>query len=126
MIFPVRNRKFLGPTKAPEDFAPMERAYSDATRNRKSRRGTENMTEGQRRKAMRLMYIEIGKFALKVGDTQIERTLLARYEPYTRVEKPKSEGIKAVHLQMCKWYDEVRGEYLEAYREDMAAMEELK
>lgn len=39
---------------------------------------------------------------------------------------PKSAGIKAAHLEMCKWYDEVRAEYLEAYREDMAAMEDAK
>ena len=115
------------PVKAPENVAPMQRTReNDMEQNRKFRRTCVNMTEGQRRKAMRLMYIEIGKFALKVGDTQIERTLLLRYEPYTRVEKPKSEGIKAVHLQMCKWYDEVRAEYLDAYREDVAAIADAK
>ena len=51
------------------------------------------MTEGQRRREMRMMYVEIGKFALRVGDTQIERTLLDKYEPYTRVVGYKSAGI---------------------------------
>lgn len=115
------------PVKRHEDFAPMQRSReNDMEQNRKFRRTCVNMTEGQRRKAMRLMYIEIGKFALKVGDTQIERTLLSRYEPYTRVVEPKSAGIKSAHLEMCKWYDEVRGEYLEAYREDVAAMEDAR
>lgn len=115
------------PIKYAELYAPMQRTReNDMEQNRKFRRTCVNMTEGQRRKAMRLMYIEIGKFALRVGDTQIERTLLSRYAPYTRVVNPKSAGIKAAHLEMCKWYDEVRAEYLEAYREDMAAMEDAK
>ena len=110
------------PIKYAELYAPMQRTReNDMEQNRKFRRSSMCMTEGQRRKAMRLMYIEIGKFALKVGDTQIERTLLARYEPYTRVVDPKSAGIKAVHL-----HDDVRAEYLEAYREDVAAMEDAK
>lgn len=81
------------------------------------------MTEGQRRREMRMMYVEIGKFALRVGDSQIERTLLDRYEPYTRVVNPKSAGIKAVHAEMCSWYDAVRAEYLEAHREDAMTIE---
>lgn len=115
------------PIKRPENFAPMQRSREcDREQNRKFRRSSICMTEGQRRKEMRMMYIEIGKFALKVGDTQIERTLLDRYEPYTRVVDPKSAGIKSVHAEMCSWYDAVRAEYLEAYREDMAAMEDAK
>lgn len=115
------------PVKCHENFVPMQRTReNDMEQNRTFRRTCVNMTEGQRRRAMRLMYVEIGKFALKVGDTEIERTLLRLYEPYTRVTDPKSAGIKAMHLRMSKWYDEVRAEYLEAYREDMAAMEDLK
>ena len=100
--------------------SPMERPHEcSSDRNRKTRRLGAHMTEGQRRKEMRAMYINIGKFALRVGDTQIERTLLDKYEPYTRVVGYKSAGIKAAHAEMSAWYDAVRAEYLEAHREDV-------
>lgn len=115
------------PIKYAELYAPMQRTReNDMEQNRKFRRSSICMTEGQRRKEMRMMYVEIGTFALRVGDSQIERTLLDRYEPYTRVVNPKSAGIKAVHAEMCSWYDAVRAEYLEAHREDVAAMEKQK
>lgn len=115
MIFPI---------KYAELYAPMQRSREcDREQNRRFRRSSSCMTEGQRRKEMRMMYVEIGKFALKVKDTQIERTLLSKYEPFTRVIQPKSAGIKQAHKEMCSWYDAVRCEYLEAHREDSAAME---
>ena len=113
--------------KSSELYAPMQRSREcDREQNRRFRRSCNCMTEGQRRKEMRMMYIEIGKFALKVGDSQIERTLLSKYEPYTRVIQPKSAGIKQAHKEMCAWYDAVRDEYLEAHREDVASMEVMK
>lgn len=115
------------PIKYAELYAPMQRSREcDREQNRKFRRSSVCMTEGQRRKEMRMMYVEIGKFALKVGDTQIERTLLSKYEPYTRVIQPKSAGIKQAHKEMCSWYDAVRGEYLEAHREDAMIIKDAK
>ena len=108
------------PIKYTDLHAPMERSREcSSDRNRKFRRSSICMTEGQRRREMRMMYVEIGKFALRVGDTQIERTLRDQYEPYTRVVGYKSAGIKAAHAEMSSWYDAVRAEYLEAHREDV-------
>ena len=108
------------PIKYAELYAPKQRSREcDREQNRKFRRSSICMTEGQRRREMRMMYVEIGKFALRVGDSQIERTLLDRYEPYTRVVGYKSAGIKAAHAEMSAWYDAVRAEYLVAHREDV-------
>ena len=115
------------PIKYAELYAPMQRSREcDREQNRRFRRSSSCMTEGQRREEMRMMYVEIGKFALNVEDNQIELALLSKYEPYTRVIRPKSEGIKQAHKGMCAWYDAVIFEHLEAHREDSAAMEVVK
>ena len=106
-------------TKKPEDYAPMQRAKEcDREQNRKYRRNAMHMSEGQRRKEMRLMYCEIGNFALKVNDRIVIQTMLKEFEPFVRMQEPVSRGIKQSHAKMSKWYDEVRSEYLEAHRED--------
>lgn len=105
--------------KTIDDFAPMKRSREcDRDQNRAFRRNVKNMTEGMRRKEMRLMYVEIGKFALKVKDSAIVLSLLNEYEEYTRVQNPRSDGIKAKHAKMCKWYDAVREDYIQAHKED--------
>lgn len=86
--------------------------------NRSFRRSCEHMTEGQRRREMRLMYAEIGTFAAKSSDPEIKRVLLSRYEQYVRKQSPISKGIRAAHAAMSKWYDECRNDYLSAHYED--------
>ena len=107
------------PTKRPEPFAPMQRSREcEREQNRKFRRSATHMTGGQRRKEMRLMYVEIGNFALKARDPAVTRELLQEFEPYVRTVDPKTEGIKAKHAKMCQWYDAVRSDYLQAHQED--------
>jgi hypothetical protein len=101
-------------------YAPMQRSReSDYEQNRKFRRKANHMSEGQRRIEMRRMATEIGTFGLKRNDWAIMSDLIEQYRPYFRVKNPKSEGIKAAHAKMGKWYDEVRADYLAAHQEDM-------
>lgn len=109
------------PIKQPESFAPMQRSREcDREQNRSFRRSSTHMTEGQRRVEMRRMYIEIGKFSLCVNDQAIQKALVEKYRPYTRLDKPESKNIKQRHREMCEWYDDCRSAYMIAHQEDTA------
>lgn len=101
--------------RAPIAFAPMERSHEcSRSMSRASRRASAHQSEGQKRLEMVKMYIEMGKWALKVYDKAIMEAMLLKWKTYVRVTNPRSQGIKQAHADMCKWYDECRADYITA------------
>lgn len=101
--------------RAPIAFAPMERSHEcSRSMSRASRRASAHQSEGQKRLEMVKMYIEMGKWALKVDDKAIMEAMLLKWKTYVRVTNPRSQGIKQAHADMCKWYDECRADYITA------------